>query len=367
MGPTPPRVAEGTSNLPWYSLAVALPKKKAVPRYAVWNNKGGVGKTFLSFIVAAEYAEQHPDRQVVVVDMCPQANVSEIVLGGNGNGAAQLNELLGLASRKSIGGYFDQRINQPHSKTGTEVSFLVRAVQVNASVPGNLFLVPGDPSLEVQTQAINQIAGQTLPAGVWGNVHRWLVDLLDGIAAQMPDAVFFIDCNPSFSAYTEIALLAANRIIVPCTADGSSARAIDNIAQLLYGIGLPQAYSNASFSLQAQKHGLALPSIHLVPLNRSTQYDKKASRAFGAMYGEIQARVTKLRTTVPQYFSLPAATQPFIDIPDAHSVAIVAAHEGVPLSRVALGNHDVHDTVCQVNPEPLERYKKAVAQLVAVL
>lgn len=338
-----------------------------IPRYAVWNNKGGVGKTFLSFIVAAEYAELHPDQQVVIVDMCPQANVSEIVLGGNGEGATQLTALLALSPRKSIGGYFDQRIHSPHSKIGSESSFVVQAASVNPSVPRNLYLVAGDPSLEVQTQAINQIAGQTLPAGTWGNVHRWLVDLIDGISAQMPAAVFFIDCNPSFSAYTEIALLAASRVIVPCTADGSSARAIDNIAQLLYGIGLPPAYSNASFSQQAQKHGLALPSIHLVPLNRSTQYDKKASRAFGAMYGEIQARVVHLRGQVPHHFSLPVGTDPFIDIPDAHSVAIVAAHEGVPLSRVKLGIHRVHEEVCQVNPEPLERYRTAVQNLVAML
>ena len=338
-----------------------------IPRYAVWNNKGGVGKTFLSFIVAAEYAEQHPDQHVVVVDMCPQANVSEIVLGGNGHGAAQLDELLKMNPRKSIGGYFDQRINQTHSKTGTEISFMMGASGANKSVPRNLNLIAGDPSLEVQTQALNQIAGQTLPDTAWGNVHRWLLDLIDGISAQHPSAAFFIDCNPSFSAYTEIALLAANRVIVPCTADGSSARAIDNIAQLLYGIGLPPAYSNASFSQQAQKHRLALPSIHLVPLNRSTQYDKKASRAFGAMYGEIKERVDRLRASIPQHFSLSLEEDPFLEIPDAHSVAIVAGHEGVPLSRVRLGNHHVHDTICQVNPEPLERYTKAVKELVALL
>jgi cellulose biosynthesis protein BcsQ len=345
---------------------VASKKKTSVPRYAVWNNKGGVGKTFLSFIVAAEYAEQHPEQQVVVVDMCPQANLSEIVLGGNGAGADELDKLLKLSSRKSIGGYFDQRINQPHSKTGTESSFLLAASKINKNLPTNLYAVAGDPSLEVQTQAINQIAAQTLPAGVWANVHRWLGDLLDGIAASISDAVFFIDCNPSFSAYTEIALLAANRIIVPCTADGSSARAIDNVGQLLYGIGLPAAYAGASFSAQAAKHGLGLPSIHLVPLNRSTQYDKKASRAFSAMYTEIQGRVRDLQGKVPRHFSLPAG-QAFIDVPDAHSVAIVAAHEGMPLSRVTLGAHDIHGVTCQVNPEPLDRYKAAVATLVGML
>lgn len=326
-----------------------------------------MGKTFLSFIVAAEYAEQHPDQQVVIVDMCPQANVSEIVLGGNGDGAAQLQALLQQDPRKSIGGYFDLRISQPHTKTGTEVSFLVAAQEINPRVPSNLFLVAGDPSLEVQTQTINQIAAQTLPPGTWANVHRWLVDLADSIATSMPGAVFFIDCNPSFSAYTEIALLAANRIIVPCTADGSSARAIDNIAQLLYGVGSLEEYSDASFFRRAEKHGLALPSIHLVPLNRSTQYDNRASRAFGAMYGEIRERVLALRTARPRYFSLPTDKEPFIDIPDAHSVAIVAAHKGVPLSGVELGSHEVHDTVCQVNTAPLDRYRTAVKKLVGLL
>ena len=40
-------------------------------KYAIWNNKGGVGKTFVTFITAYEYARQHPDKRVVMVDMCP--------------------------------------------------------------------------------------------------------------------------------------------------------------------------------------------------------------------------------------------------------------------------------------------------------
>lgn len=348
------------------TIKLKMTTPKVAPKYAIWNNKGGVGKTFLSFIVASKYAEEHPDSLVVVVDMCPQANVSEILLGGNGKGATELDKLLGATPRRTIGGYFDQRISQPHKTTGTELSFLTDISQINQNTPKNLRLVAGDPSLEVQTQAINQISGQTLPSSAWANVHQWLVDLVEAIRVQHPTSVFFIDCNPSFSAYTEIALLAATRIIVPCTADGSSARAIDNIAQLLYGIGVPPAYANATFSAQAQKHNMALPSIHLVPLNRSTQYDKKASKAFTAMYDAIQARVKKLRALKPTHFSLPAGAE-FLDVPDAHSVSIVASHEGVPLSKVELGAHDVHGTTCQVNPEPLDRYQQAVAALVDLL
>ena len=353
--------------LEWSAMSTANAK---LPRYAVWNNKGGVGKTFVTFVVAAEYAESHPDQIVVVVDMCPQANISEILLGGNGNGAAQLARLLApnpQGHRQTIGGYFDQRILSPHSKTGTEVSFLVDVPRVNANMPPNMRLIAGDPSLEVQTQAMNQIAGQTLPAGVWANVHRWLSDMLDAIATQNPSAVFFIDCNPSFSAYTGVALLAANRVIVPCTADGSSARGIDNVGRLLYGIGIPPQYAGANFSTLAVKHGLPLPSIHLVPLNRSTQYDKKASKAFGAMYDEIQSRVNHLRRTIPTSFSLPSHLDPFLEIPDAHAASVVASHQGVPLARLSPGAHQVHGVVTQVNPDPLARYHAAVQNMVTLL
>lgn len=39
--------------------------------YAIWNNKGGVGKSYLTFQIACEYAAQHPEKRVLVVDLCP--------------------------------------------------------------------------------------------------------------------------------------------------------------------------------------------------------------------------------------------------------------------------------------------------------
>ncbi len=42
--------------------------------YAVWNNKGGVGKSTITFHVASRYAENHPETNVLVIDLCPQSN-----------------------------------------------------------------------------------------------------------------------------------------------------------------------------------------------------------------------------------------------------------------------------------------------------
>lgn len=331
-------------------------------RYAVWNNKGGVGKSFLSFVLGTEVANLRPDRSVILADMCPQANLSEIVLGGNGEGATQLQKLIGHKHRKTIGGYFDSRIASPHKTTGDENTYLLRARDYNSNVPKNVWLLCGDPSLEIQAQVISQISGQTLPADAWKNVHNWLADLLAACIADLQGEVnVFIDCNPSFSAYTELSMAASERLIIPCSSDGSSARAIDNVGALLYGVG-ESTYGDVNFKAKAEKFGLTLPLVHSVLLNRSTLYSKKASKAFGAMFGEIKTRVKALKKADPSRFVHGDIN--FKVVPDNHSVAIVCSHLGKPLYSIQKGKYKVHDTHPQVNNEPLNRYKEAVASLV---
>jgi len=332
-------------------------------RYGVWNNKGGVGKSFLSFVLATEYARANPKMSVVVADMCPQANLSEIILGGNGAGSKALAGL--IKGRQTIGGYFDSRITSPHALTGTESGFLIHAPTYNASAPKNLWLIAGDPSLELQAQVINQISAQTLPADAWKSVHSWLLDLLLACSKKLGDktTVSFIDCNPSFSAYTELSMMASERIIVPCSSDGSSARAIDNVGSLLYGLGT-QTYSQG-FASKAKAFGMPLPMIHSVLLNRSTQYNKKASKAFGAMFDEIKDRTNAMLKSAPQYFVNKKAT--FAEIPDNHSVAIVCSHLGRPLYSMTPGSYPVHDENPQINKDPLDRYKEHVESFLSSL
>ena len=337
-------------------------------RYAVWNNKGGVGKSFLSFILGTEVAKRSPEMHVILVDMCPQANLSEIVLGGNGKGAKKLQELLSQQDRKTVGGYFDSRIASPHRRTGSEADFLTHAYSINRQLPKNLWLIVGDPSLELQAQVISQIGGQTLPQDSWKNVHNWLKDLVQACVAKLGSAAqvkVFIDCNPSFAAYTELAMIASERIIVPCSSDGSSARAIDNIGALLYGLGTSGgAYSGVDFKAKTNTFSMTLPLIHSVLLNRSTLYNKKASKAFGAMFDEIKKRVNTLRRADPSIFVAGRAVN-FKVVPDNHSVAIVCSHLGRPLYAITPGHYPVHDTNPQVNDEPLDRYKEAVDELLA--
>lgn len=50
------------------------------PVYGFCNIRDGVGKTTLSFHMANTYAELFPNKAVVAIDMCPQADLSATLL-----------------------------------------------------------------------------------------------------------------------------------------------------------------------------------------------------------------------------------------------------------------------------------------------
>ena len=342
-------------------------------KYAFWNNKGGVGKTFLCFAVASEYALQHPDVNVVIIDMCPQANVSEILLGGNGSGGKNHRKLVNKEhpnNSKTIGGYYSQRINRPHEKTETEKDFLIQVREFNRNASENLHLIAGDSSLEMQVKTINQIAAQGLPLESWRNVRSWVKDLQQEVIVEgfgEEKCAFFIDCNPSFSSYTEQALLAVDRLIVPCTPDGSSARAIDHVGQLVYGNGDPSNYEEVSFNRKAKNFSMTLPKIHLVAMNRFTTNRKQPAKAFNKMFENIKDRVRKQRKSLPSDFTSMDG-EVFINMPDAHTAAIVASYTGKPIRKLRAGKmYDIDGDKTTVNQTSLSEYQQAIQKLVSLL
>lgn len=76
--------------------------------YVIWNNKGGVGKSTISFHISSVYAEMNPDRDVIVIDMCPQANSSAMLMGGGKESEKFLNKLISKNEPQSVVGYITE-------------------------------------------------------------------------------------------------------------------------------------------------------------------------------------------------------------------------------------------------------------------
>lgn len=76
-----------------------------VRSYAIWNNKGGVGKSTITFHLASRFAEANPKTKVLVLDLCPQSNSSMMLLGGGTNGEKHVLDLCTEATPKTVAGY----------------------------------------------------------------------------------------------------------------------------------------------------------------------------------------------------------------------------------------------------------------------
>ena len=179
-----------------------------MPVYALWNNKGGVGKSYLTFQIAAEYARQHRDQNVLVIDLCPQANSSSMLLGGMERGETALDRLSSAEPRLTIAGYIRERISSPYQNPRAGAKYIHRVSDHNNQIASNLHIVVGDEELEMLA---SRVAGATRPGpdDAWAKVHMWVLDLINDVRQKWnaDKITVFLDCNPSFGIYTELAPL----------------------------------------------------------------------------------------------------------------------------------------------------------------
>ena len=343
--------------------------------YAIWNNKGGVGKSYLTFQLACEYARIHPEKDLFVVDLCPQANASGMLLGGMADGEAALDELSGNTPPITISGYVEDRITSPYVNTRSGSRYITAVHTRNPHVPRNVHLVTGDEQLEVQASRV-LAATNPGPTDAWRIVHTWISDLINDIGRSRDDddPTVFIDCNPSFGIYTELALAAADRLIIPFSADGSSRRAVRVALALVYGkIRRPGALQS-EFFIKMEANRMRLPQIYRYVGNRLTQYIKSAT-AFRAVVQEIGNEIWSVWEDDQSLFRVhppgtltPRRRRAFdsmfqTEIPDANTASVVSSSLGIPIGTLTAGLKDVAGKRVMVNQGQLDRQQPAMRTL----
>lgn len=346
--------------------------------YALWNNKGGVGKSYLTFQIACEYARSHPAEKILVIDMCPQANSSSMLLGGIEKGEAVLEALSSSDPRLTIAGYIRDRISSPYHSPATGANYLTQVRSHNLSVPSNLYLVVGDDELEILT---SRVSNATVPGpdDAWATVHGWLSDLIQDIKESWnkSDITVFIDCNPSFGIYTELAMSAADRLIIPFSADGSSKRAVRTVLSLLYGITRRPGAQQSEFVRKSEQFKLRVPGIYCYVGNRLTQANRSSASAFRTVVNEIGAEIWSAWQRTPNSFSIhprgtasPINRKTFKDmfqyeVVDANTASVVSSALGIPVTNLTAGQHWFAGRNHTVNQTQLDKQKPNIEELVS--
>lgn len=327
--------------------------------FAVWNNKGGVGKSTITFHLASRYAETHPDEDVLVIDMCPQANVSMMLLGGGNAGEQAVLNYCTQQTPKTVVGYITQELaNAQGVQPLNPAHYYIQVHNHNTHMPKNLYLLCGDGNLEPIASAIFGYSNMPpiVPGDIpWVRVHNIIRKYINQFATdhdiQQKNVTVFIDTNPAFGVYTELAIVAADRLICPVNADDSSRTAANAMMILLHGSNPPHpVYGSWTFAAKANQYNIKLPLIHMIIGNRLTQYGGAAT-AFKAMSDATAQQLYTIYQHNPFFFT--SRNNPIksvsdfrneysVSLRDFNTSGVVAAHEGGLLSRMNSGTHTVY-------------------------
>jgi hypothetical protein len=347
--------------------------------YAIWNNKGGVGKSTIAFHLASRYAESNPKKNVLVIDLCPQSNSSMMILGGGSAGEQHVLNFCTAATPMTVVGYLSKVIaGGSGAPLPDPFDFVVKVSTYNKAMPKNLHLLCGDGNLEPMAPAISGAAAApalTPTVQPWKWIHQIFSRFVQSIGAKEPDEdwMVFIDTNPSFSIYTELAVSGADRLITPVNADDSSRVATNAMFILLHGQAPPHPiYGSWTFAAQASKHGLTIPKIHVIVGNRLTQYEGAAT-AFRALSDATADTLFAAYKKHPVYFTSREKRSKNVDefrkdfavaLRDFNTAGVVSAHLGRPLSKMEQGYYQVHGTDVKVNADRVSECAEALDELV---
>ena len=258
--------------------------------YAIWNNRGGTGKTTLTYHLANKYALKHPDKTILLIDMCPQADLSHAFLGDDENNLDYVSQIGTLKKDamligdqkipKTISGYLDIYTSIGLPQNVDPRTFLTNVSKFNPLLPRNLYLLCGDTSIELIARSLEIKRNSTILSNAFGsNAWKAVTTALKHFIRKISERkgiklVVFIDTNSVFSIITEIALCAADKLLIPINDEHLHRNGFEYMFALLYGFSQPSNvyyyYRHLSLYYRANEYDVKLPKIHLI-LNKLTK------------------------------------------------------------------------------------------------
>jgi cellulose biosynthesis protein BcsQ len=195
--------------------------RSASTRLAIFNHKGGVGKTTLTMNVGATLAAL--GRRVLLVDSDPQCNLTSYLVE-----TAVVDDLLNQSD-----GPEGQTIWSAVKPVSEAIGGVRVVAPLEVAIEG-LFLVPGDIRLSEFEADLNDFWGQSLQRKARGFRGTTAISqLVNELSASLEIDYVLYDSGPNIGALNRAILLDCDGFIVPVAADLFSLRALSTLGRTL--------------------------------------------------------------------------------------------------------------------------------------
>jgi cellulose biosynthesis protein BcsQ len=325
-------------------------------RLAIFNHKGGVGKTTLTVNIAAALAER--GKSILLVDSDPQCNLTSYLVEDS-----VVDGLLDNSSTPQ-----GQTIWSALKPVSEGTGDLNEITPIETSPP-TLYLLPGDIRLSEFEARLYGYWGECFQRQIRGlNVTSSLSSLVSRYVNNMKIDYVFYDAGPNIGPLNRIILLDCDYFIVPGACDLFSVRALKTLGHTLSNWikdwqivkslapddialfrGLPKflGYIPQNFNV----YGQAMAKNH-------AQYLAKFEKQ---LYSDVVAELRKVdKNLIPSHGS---EIRKLGLVKDFATLVALSQEQGVPLWRVKRGNPSMkqqsHKTFEKI-AESIENYTNEV-------
>lgn len=303
---------------------------------AMFNNKGGVGKTTLTCNLAS-YIASTTKLRILVVDCDPQCNTTQLILGVER--AAQLYVNPATDDPTTI-----KNVLQPIEDGDSSIDTNLRLVKADTNRFG-VDLLPGHPGFAIIEDRLGY-AWNMVRAKDKGGFRQtnWNSVLLSAVAPDY-DLVFF-DLGPSLGSINRSVLVGCDHFVTPIGSDVFSIIGVENISKWLDSWNGEYAHSWDALSeedkkdLTARFKVLPKPAVlngfigYTVQQYITKSYGKvrRATKAYEQIIGSVDDKVlASLSKFYSELLAQAPETAKLGDIPHLYSLVPLAQKKAVPI------------------------------------
>lgn len=315
--------------------------------YAISNLRGGVGKTSLTFNLAYELSRRD---SVLVVDMCPQANLTEVIMPGEKPKVTIFHALL----PRVLGPAFGDEVR--------DIAFRVSTYCPSFAAGKGCYFIPGDAELYAFPSSMYQqlqLANSQNRPKIVRNLLVSLKTIIESEAKEVKCSKIIIDTSPFYAGGTHLSWCAVEALIIPVRVDEHSVESLDLILRML-------TEPERDYQLWNSRSQLGTPRIAAIVMTMAGAKSQKEATpdAASRMFIERAIQIAQHR---PELFDFDDPADAFVITDDFMSAGRISGAKSTPISELRVGSfHTIQGRRLQVNASA-RRYQNEVRYLASIL